>query len=161
GVYKLVAKEDENGRVIPKIKISENAGKITNPHFKRVFRIFDKTSEEPIADMMCIYDEDPIDETQPLEIFDPDNTWKRKLVTNYYLRELLVPIFQNGECVYQSPSIKEIRDYCKYEVDHLWDEVKRFENPHKFYVDLSQKLYDAKMQLLDEKGNNLMHGKSV
>ena len=111
--------------------------------------------------MMCIYDEDPIDETQPLEIFDPDNTWKRKLVTNYYLRELLVPIFKSGECVYQSPSIKEIRDYCKYEVDHLWDEVKRFENPHKFYVDLSQKLYDAKMRLLDEKGNNLMHGKSV
>ena len=161
GVYKLVAKEDENGCVIPKIKISENAGKITNPHFKRVFRIFDKTSEEPIADMMCIYDEEPIDETQPLEIFDPDNTWKRKLVTNYYLRELLVPIFQNGECVYQSPSIKEIREYCQYEVDHLWEEVKRFENPHKFYVDLSKKLYDTKMQLLDEKGNNIMHGKSV
>ena len=161
GVYKLVAKEDENGNVIPKIKISENAGKITNPHFKRVFRIFDRASEEPIADMMCIWDEEPIDETKPLEIFDPDNTWKRKLVTDYYLRELLVPIFKNGECVYQSPTIKEIRDYCKYEVDHLWDEVKRFENPHKFYVDLSQKLYDAKMQLLDEKGNNLMRGKDV
>ena len=161
GVYKLVAKEDGNGNVIPKIKISENAGKITNPHFKRVFRIFDRASEEPIADMMCIYDEDPIDESKPLEIFDPDNTWKRKLVTNYYLRELLVPIFKNGECVYQSPSIKEIRDYCKYEVDHLWDEVKRFENPHKFYVDLSQKLYDAKMRLLDEKGNNLMRGADV
>ena len=161
GVYKLVAKEDENGCVIPKIKISENAGKITNPHFKRVFRIFDKTSEEPIADMMCIYNEEPIDETQPLEIFDPDNTWKRKLVTDYYLRELLVPVFKNGECVYQSPSIDEIRAYCKYEVDHLWEEVKRFENPHKFYVDLSKKLYDTKMQLLDEKGNNIMRGTDV
>lgn len=152
GVYKLVAKEDENGCVIPKIKISENAAKITNPHFKRVFRVFDHTTDEPIADMMCIYNEPPIDETQPLEIFDPDNTWKRKKVTNYYLRELLVPIFKNGECVYTSPSIKEIQAYCKHEVDHLWEEVKRFENPHRFYVDLSQKLYDEKIRLLREKG---------
>lgn len=155
GVYKLVAKEDANGTVIPKIKISENAGKITNPHFKRVFRIFDRASDEPIADMMCIYNEDPIDETKPLEIFDPDNTWKRKQITDYYLRELLVPVFRNGECVYQSPSIGEIRAYCKNEVDHLWEEVKRFENPHKFYVDLSQKLYDEKIRLLREKGGNI------
>lgn len=155
GVYKLVAKEDENGCVTPKIKISENAAKITNPHFKRVFRVFDKSSDEPIADMMCIYNEDPIDESRPLEIFDPDNTWKRKKVTNYYLRELLVPVFLGGECVYRSPSVKEIRDYCKHEVDHLWEEVKRFENPHKFYVDLSQKLYDEKIRLLREKGSNI------
>ncbi|MGM9625257.1 MAG: nicotinate phosphoribosyltransferase [Eubacteriales bacterium] len=154
GVYKLVAKEDANGTVIPKIKISENAGKITNPHFKRVFRIFDRASDEPIADMMCIYNEDPIDETKPLEIFDPDNTWKRKQITDYYLRELLVPVFRNGECVYKSPSIGEIRAYCRNEVDHLWEEVKRFENPHKFYVDLSQKLYDEKIRLLREKGGN-------
>ncbi len=155
GVYKLVAKEDENGCVTPKIKISENAAKITNPHFKRVFRVFDKSSDEPIADMMCIYNEDPIDESRPLEIFDPDNTWKRKKVTNYYLRELLVPVFLGGECVYRSPSVKEIRDYCKHEVDHLWEEVKRFENPHKFYVDLSQKLYDEKIRLLREKGSQV------
>ncbi|MBQ8576366.1 MAG: nicotinate phosphoribosyltransferase [Clostridia bacterium] len=155
GVYKLVAKEDENGTVIPKIKISENAAKITNPHFKRVFRVFDRASDEPIADMMCIWNEDPIDESQPLEIFDPDNTWKRKKVTNYYLRELLVPVFKNGECVYQSPDIREIRAYCKNEVDHLWEEVKRFENPHKFYVDLSQKLYDEKIRLLREKGSQV------
>ncbi len=154
GVYKLVAKEDTNGNVIPKIKISENAAKITNPHFKRVFRVFDRASDEPIADMMCIYNEPPIDETQPLEIFDPDNTWKRKKISDYYLRELLVPVFIGGECVYQSPSVKEIRDYCKHEVDHLWEEVKRFENPHKFYVDLSQRLYDEKIRLLREKGSN-------
>ena len=105
--------------------------------------------------MMCIWNEDPIDESQPLEIFDPDNTWKRKKVTNYYLRELLVPVFKNGECVYQSPDIREIRAYCKNEVDHLWEEVKRFENPHKFYVDLSQKLYDEKIRLLREKGSQV------
>ncbi|MBO5649386.1 MAG: nicotinate phosphoribosyltransferase [Clostridia bacterium] len=155
GVYKLVAKEDEEGNVIPKIKISENAGKITTPHFKRVFRIFDRASNEPIADMMCVWDEPPIDESMPLEIFDPDNTWKRKRVTDYYLRQLLVPIFENGTCVYQSPTIDEIRAYCQNEVAHLWEEVKRFENPHKYYVDLSHRLYDEKMRLLDEKGNRI------
>ncbi len=154
GVYKLVAKEDAQGRVIPKIKISENPGKITNPHFKRVFRIFDRTTDEPIADMMCIYNEEPIDVTKPLEIFDPDNTWKRKQVTDYYLRELLVPVFIGGKCVYDLPSIGEIRAYCQNEVDHLWDEIKRLENPHKFYVDLSQKLYDTKIRLLASKGTD-------
>ncbi len=153
GVYKLVAKEDAAGNVIPKIKISENPGKITNPHFKRVYRIFDKTSDEAIADMMCIYNEPPIDETQPLEIFDPENTWKRKRLTNYYVRELLVPVFKNGACVYHTPSIQEIQAYCRTEVEHLWDEVKRFENPHKYYVDLSKDLYDIKHRLLEEKGH--------
>ncbi|MCQ2432230.1 MAG: nicotinate phosphoribosyltransferase, partial [Clostridia bacterium] len=155
GVYKLVAKEDKDGNMIPKIKISENAGKITNPHFKRVFRIYDKDSKEAVADMMCIFDEDPIDESQPLEIFDPENTWKRKRLTNYFVRELLVPIFIGGKCVYESPSVQEIRAYCRDQVDHLWDEVKRFENPHKYYVDLSQKLYDVKRRLLEEKGNHI------
>ncbi len=155
GVYKLVAMETKDGEVIPKIKISENPGKITNPHFKRVFRIYDKASDEAVADMMTIYNEDPIDETKPLEIFDPDNTWKRKRLTNYYLKELLIPVFIGGECVYTSPDIKEIQRYCRDQVDHLWDEVKRFENPHKYYVDLSQKLYDTKRRLLEEKGQHL------
>ena len=152
GVYKLVAKEDADGTVIPKIKISENAGKITNPHFKRVFRIFDKTSEEPIADMMCIYNEDPIDESQPLEIFDPDNTWKRKLVTNYYLRELLVPIFRSGQLVYQTPSLKTISAYAREELDTFWDEYKRLHSPQRYKVDLSQKLFDLKQDLLARRG---------
>lgn len=150
GVYKLVAKELEDGTVIPKIKISENAEKITNPHFKKLYRIYDKDSNEAVADMICVYDEE-IDDSQPLEIFDPDNTWKRKTLTNFYSKELLVPIFRNGECVYECPSIGEIREYCADRVLHLWDEVKRFENPHKYYVDLSAKLWDIKMKLLSDK----------
>jgi nicotinate phosphoribosyltransferase len=150
GVYKLVAKE-ENGAIVPKIKISENAGKITNPHFKKVYRIFDRDSGTAIADLLCVYDE-VIDENEPLELFDPQDTWKRKVVTNYEARELLVPIFKNGECVYNSPDIKAIQGYCKDQVETLWEEVRRFENPHRYYVDLSQKLWDIKMGLLAEHG---------
>lgn len=149
-VYKLVAKENPDGTIEPKIKISENAIKITNPHFKKLFRIYDKDSNEAVADMLCVHDE-TIDDTQPLEIFDPDNTWKRKTLTNFYAKELMVQIFRNGECVYDSPAISEIREYCRDRVAYLWDEVKRFENPHKFYVDLSAKLWDIKMKLLSEK----------
>ena len=146
GVYKLVAKE-KNGEIIPKIKISENPEKITNPHFKKVYRIFDNETKTATADLMCVYDEE-IDETQPLEIFDPIQTWKKKTVTNYTLKELQVPIFKNGELVYKAPDIKEVQSYCKEQVGTLWDEVKRFENPHRYYVDLSQKLWDIKHGLL-------------
>ncbi|MBQ8268223.1 MAG: nicotinate phosphoribosyltransferase [Clostridia bacterium] len=149
GVYKLVAKE-KDGVVYPKIKISENPEKITNPHFKKVYRIYDNESGVAIADLMCVHDE-VIDETKPLEIFDPIETWKRKTCENYTLRELLVPIFKNGECVYESPSLAEIRDYCKDQVAHLWDEVLRFENPHRYYVDLSEKLWNIKNDLLGAK----------
>ncbi len=150
GVYKLAARETEDGTVIPKIKISENAAKITNPHYKKVYRLFDKENGKAIADYITVYNE-VIDETQPIELFDPDFTWKRKTVTDYTVRELQVPIFRNGECVYTSPTTAEIRDYCAKEVDSLWDEVKRFENPHNYYVDLSKKLWDIKQELLKDK----------
>ena len=150
GVYKLVAKE-RDGEVYPKIKISENPEKITNPHFKRVFRIFDKETGVAIADQLCVYDEE-IDETKPLTLFDPVETWKKKTVTDYKVRELLIPIFKDGECVYTPPHISEIREYCHREVEALWDEVKRFENPHRYYVDLSKKLWDIKHALLENRG---------
>ncbi len=151
GVYKLVAKE-EDGKVVPKIKISENPEKITNPHFKKVYRIYDNENGKAIADLLCVYDE-IVDESLPLELFDPIETWKKKTVENYTARELHIPIFKNGKCVYKSPHISEIRDYCMAQVETLWDEVKRFENPHKYYVDLSQKLWDIKRELLVHKGN--------
>ncbi len=150
GVYKLVAKE-ENGEIIPKIKISENPEKITNPHFKKVYRIYDNETGKAGADLLCVHDEE-IDTSSPLEIFDPIETWKKKEFTNYTLRELLVPIFKNGECVYKTPSISEIQAYCKAQIETLWDEVKRFENPHKYYVDLSQKLWNIKHGLLVNRG---------
>lgn len=154
GVYKLVAVENSKGEVIPKIKISENVTKVTNPHFKKVYRIFDKSNNMAIADLLCVYDEE-IDETQPLEIFDPDFTWKRKVLTDYKVKELLVPIFINGELVYDCPSVNEIRKYCLKQIDTLWDEVKRFENPHNYYVDLSQKLWDLKQSLITDLSKNL------
>ncbi len=149
GVYKLVAKE-KDGEIVPKIKISENPEKITNPHFKKVYRIYDNESGIAIADLMCVHDE-VIDPKEPLELFDPVETWKRKVVTNYTVRELLVPIFKNGECVYESPTLSEIRDYCKEQVMKLWEEVQRFENPHRYYVDLSEKLWKIKNELLSMK----------
>lgn len=146
GVYKLVAVE-KDGEVIPKIKISENPGKITTPHFKKLYRIFDKETGKAMADLLTVYDE-VIDPTAPLSIFDPINTWKTKTFTDYTLKELLVPIFKDGECVYQSPDIDSIRESCLNQTNLLWDEVKRFENPHRYYVDLSQKLWDIKHNLL-------------
>ena len=152
GVYKLVAVE-KDGEIIPKIKISENPEKITNPHFKKVYRIFDNETGTAIADQLCVYDE-TIDESEPLELFDPVQVWKTKTVTNFTAKELLVPIFKAGECVYESPSIHETRDYCKAQIMTLWDEVKRFENPHKYYVDLSRKLWNIKQSLLMNRGKN-------
>ena len=150
GVYKLVAVEDEEGSVTPKIKISENVGKITTPHYKKVYRFIGNDTGKAIADYMCVYDE-TVDDSQDIEIFDPDATWKRKIVYNYTAKELQVPIFKNGELVYNLPTLEEIRDYCAAQVDTLWDEVKRFDNPHTYYVDLSQKLWDIKYGLLKNK----------
>ena len=148
GVYKLSAvKPAGSDTIIPKIKVSENTAKITNPHFKKVYRLFEKETGKAIADLLCVYDES-IDETKPLELFDPEATWKRKTVTGFIAKELLVPVFLNGECVYESPDIETIRTYCAAQIETLWDEVKRFENPHTYYVDLSQKLYDIKHDLL-------------
>ena len=152
GVYKLVAVEDADGKVIPKIKVSENVDKITNPHFKNVYRIYDKQTGKAEADYITLWDEE-IDPTQPLELFDPRATWKRKTYTDYEIRSLLVPIFKNGELVYKKPDLQEVRNYCREQVQSLWAEVKRFENPHNYYVDLSQKLWDIKQNLLREANN--------
>lgn len=152
GVYKLAAVEDGEGNIIPKIKVSENPAKITNPHFKKVYRIFENETGKAMADLICVHDE-VIDPSQPLELFDPEATWKRKTVTDFTAVELLVPIFQSGKLVYQSPSITEMRAYCAAQIDLQWDEVKRFENPHNYYVDLSQKLWDIKHELLKQAGH--------
>ncbi len=146
GVYKLAALEVE-GEIVPRIKISENTTKITNPGFKEVYRLYSKESGEAIADVITLHGEE-IDETQPYEIFDPDHTWKRKKLTNFTAKKLMVPLFVKGECVYESPSVHELKEYCKDQIDKLWDEVKRFENPHKYYVDLSPKLWKMKEELL-------------
>ena len=147
GVYKLAAIEGKDGTIVPKIKISENPAKMTIPHFKKVYRLYEIETGKALADYICLHDEHP-DFTQPLELFDPEAVWKRKTITNYTARPLLVPIFQGGQLVYQAPTIQETRVYCAREVDSLWDEVKRFENPHNYYVDLSQKLWDVRAQLL-------------
>lgn len=148
-VYKLAALEDDEGRIIPKIKVSENTAKITTPHFKKVYRLYEKDTGKAIADQICVYDE-TIDESQPLTIFDPYAVWKTKTLTNYTAEELLVPIFKNGKLVYKQPSLKEIKEYCAKQIDLQWDEVKRFENPHEYYVDLSEKLWVIKRELLNE-----------
>ena len=149
-VYKLVAVEDKDGNIVPKIKISENVGKITTPHFKKLYRFYGRDTGKAIADYLTVYDE-TVDDSRNLEIFDPDATWKRKEVYHFEARELLVPIYQKGKLVYKRPGIEEIKKYCAEQVDTLWDEVKRFDNPHNYYVDLSQKLYDIKTELLNEK----------
>lgn len=147
GVYKLVAVEHPDGTVEPKIKISENTGKITNPHFKKLYRLYGNDTGKAIADYLCVYDE-TVDDSKDLTIFDPEATWKRKTVYNFTARELQVPIFLGGKQVYTLPTLEEIRRYCAEQVDALWDEVKRFDNPHGYYVDLSQKLWDIKYALL-------------
>ncbi len=147
GVYKLCAIEREDGRIEPKIKISENVGKITTPHFKKVYRLRDKETGKAEADLLCVYDE-VIDDTKPIEIFDPEYTWKRKVMTNYTATELQVPVFRGGELVYSLPSLKEIRRHCAEEIDGMWDEVRRFDNPHNYYVDLSEKLWQIKNSMI-------------
>ena len=148
GVYKLAAIENEDGTIIPKIKISENSAKITTPHFKKVYRLFSKATGKAEADLICVHDEE-IDFSKPLELFDPDATWKRKTFVDVDVVELLVPIFKDGQLVYKVPTIQQSRAYCQRQVDSLWDEVKRFENPHNYYVDLSQNLWNIKQALLN------------
>lgn len=145
-VYKLAAIE-EDGKIVPKIKLSENVEKINNPGFKQVWRLFDRESGKAIADVITLAEEE-LDTMQPYLLFDPEHTWKRKKVTNFYARKLLVQAYDKGRCVYESPDLKKIQDYCKEQVDTLWDEVLRFENPHKYYVDLSEPLWQLKEDLL-------------
>ena len=147
-VYKLVAEEDDAGNIVPKIKISENTAKITNPHFKKTYRLYDNESGKALADLICLASEHP-DFSQDITIFDQYATWKTKTVYNYNARELAVPIFRKGELVYDLPTLSEIRAYCASQLGTLWDEVKRFENPHTYYVDLSQELWDVKHDLLE------------
>jgi nicotinate phosphoribosyltransferase len=148
GVYKLVAVE-ENGSIIPKIKVSENAAKITTPSFKAVWRLFDRSTGKALADVLTLHDEH-IDDSMPYEIFDPDQTYKRKTLTNFRAERLLLPIFEKGECVYVPPSLPEIRRYCKAQLETVWDEVKRFENPQTYYVDLSRRLWNLKSGMLNQ-----------
>ncbi len=152
GVYKLTAVENDKGEIIPKIKCSENVEKITIPHFKKVYRLYNKDNGKAIADYMTVHDE-VVDENEPLMLFDPYATWKTKNVCNFEARELLVPVFLNGKKVYQSPTLKDIQAYCKQQVNTLWDEIKRFDNPQTYYVDLSQKLWDIQQELLRKNRN--------
>ena len=153
GVYKLAAVEDEQGRIIPKIKISENTAKITNPGFKKVYRFYDKKTGKATADEICLREE-AVAEHVPHTIFDPEDTWKQRTLTNFTVRELLVPIFKQGSLVYKEPDLQEIQAYCQQEMETLWDEVKRFENPHIYNVDLSKKLWNLKRKLLAKGGQD-------
>jgi len=148
GVYKLAAVESD-GKIIPKIKISENPEKITNPHFKKVYRLYSKETGKAIADVITLHDE-TIDENKPYLLFDPIHVWKKKWAENFTAVPLCKRIFNKGKLVYDVPTIEESRAYCASEIDKLWEEVKRFENPHTYYVDLSQKLWDIKQNLLNE-----------
>lgn len=148
GVYKLTAVE-KDGQIIPKIKLSENVTKITTPDFKELWRFYDKTTGKAIADLITCYGEE-VDDTKPYTIFDPEHPYKKKTITDFTAKKLLVQIFDKGECVYESPSATEIRDFCHEQIGTLWSEVTRFENPHEYYVDLSKKLWDKKNDLLNE-----------
>ncbi len=152
GVYKLAAIV-EDGEYIPKIKVSESIEKITNPDFKTFYRFYNKDTNEAVADYVTLFDEEP-DTSKPVTIYDPVATWKRKSLSNVYAKRMLVPIFEKGRCVYQSPSLGDIKRYCAEQVDRLWDEVKRFEHPHRYYVDLSDKLWSIKSRLLAELSAN-------
>ena len=147
GVYKLCALE-KDGELIPKMKISENVGKITNPGFKTLYRLFDLDTDRAIADLITL-DDEPEPTGEDMEIFDPQNIWKHKTVSNYYAKNLRVPIFEKGKLIYNKPSIEEIRTYCLKQIDSLWEEIKRFENPQTYYVDLSEKLWEMKQELLN------------
>jgi nicotinate phosphoribosyltransferase len=153
GVYKLCAMEDENGNIKPKIKISENVGKITIPHFKKIYRLRGRETGKAEADLLCVYDE-TVDDTKPIELFDPQHTWKRKILEDFTATELHVKVFENGELIYKLPTIDEIREHCKTEIEGMWDEVRRFTNPHNYYVDLSQKLWDIKHEMLSSYRKN-------
>lgn len=151
GVYKLAAETDENGEFVPKIKLSNNTEKVTNPGIKKIFRIYDKNTNKIKADLITL-DDETIDTTKPLKLFDSSAKWKKMTLKpgEYYIRELLVPIFKNGECVYESPKTMDIKKYCDKELDTLWDEHRRLKNPHIVPVDLSEKLYNLKHELIEE-----------
>lgn len=151
GVYKLSA-EIENGHVIPKIKVSDNVEKITNPGYKKITRLYDNTSNKAVADLIML-DEEVIDENQPLVIFHPVDTWKRMRLTDYHTKELLIPVFIGGKQVYHSPALMEIQQYAKDDLATFWDETKRLINPQEYKVDLSYKLYDLKKSLLEQWAN--------
>lgn len=148
GVYKLCAVE-KNGSIVPKINLSENVSKITTPHSKMLYRLFDRETGKAIADVLTLEDE-IIDESKPYTLFDPDFTWKRKEVEGFVARKLLVPVFKGGKCVYAEPCVEAVREYCSEQIDNLWEEVKRFENPHTYYVDLSEKLWRVRKNLIEE-----------
>ena len=150
GVYKLCAVEDEAGRITPKIKLSENVAKITTPHFKKLWRFFDRNGMA-IADVLSLHSE-TIRSGEPFELFHPEFTWKKKLITDFTAKQLLVPIFQNGQLVYDLPPLEQIRAYADDCIAHLWDEVKRFDNPHDYYVDLTRPLWDIKQEMLSKRG---------
>ena len=148
GVYKLAAVEEADGAIVPRIKISENVGKITNPHFKKVYRFYGRKGGMAEADYICLHSES-VDDTRDLVIRDPEATWKQKTMTDFRARELLVPIFKSGELVYELPTLPQIQAYCREEVEHLWPEVRRFDYPHSYYVDLSDELLGIKNALLN------------
>lgn len=150
GVYKLAAIQQPDGSFLPKIKLSENTEKVTNPGNKTIYRIYDKESGMLKADLIALADE-VFDPNEKMKLFDPLETWKKTTLPggSYTMKELLVPVFLEGNCVYESPSVMEIRDYCQQDLATLWDECKRLTNPHKVYVDLSKKLYEVKRELLD------------
>ncbi|WP_346880294.1 nicotinate phosphoribosyltransferase [Clostridium sp. UBA3061] len=148
GVYKLVAIE-KNGTIIPKIKISENVEKITNPGFKSLYRVYDKKTNKAIADLIALNDEN-FDNNKPLQLFDPNYTWKKKRIKNYNIKNLMVQIFDKGKCTYESPSVMEIREFCSKEKASLWSEIRRLQNPHQYYIDLSKNLWNLKESLLHE-----------
>lgn len=149
GVYKLTALMNKDGEFIPKVNFSDNVGKITLPCNKKIYRLFDSVSGKAIADMITLFDEE-IDETKELELFDPDHTWKRKTVENFIARELFVKVFDKGELVYNCPKVEKIKAYCEEQVETIWDEVQRFENPHTYYVDLSEKLWKVRGDMFKE-----------
>lgn len=146
GVYKLVATE-KDGKYVPKIKLSENVEKITTPGYKKVYRLFSNETGNMVADLIALYDEE-FDFTKPITLFDPVYTWKKKTFENYRVEEILKPIYEKGKLVYRTPTVMESKKYCAEQVGRLWDEVKRFENPQTYYVDLSQKLWNVKHSLL-------------
>ena len=152
-VYKLCAVEDEDGNIRPKIKISENVGKITTPHFKKIYRLRGRDTGKAEVDLICLYDE-VIDDSKPIEVFDPEHTWKRKRIENFTATELLVPIFKDGKQVYELPTLQAIREYHAKEIEGMWEEVRRFTNPHNYYVDLSEKLWSIKNDMLKAGANS-------
>lgn len=148
GVYKLVAVENAQGEIVPKIKVSENVEKITTPHFKKVYRFYDKATGKALGDVLTLHDE-VIDEQQPYMLFHPIHTWKKKIVTDYTVKPLQVQLFDRGNCVYTCPPIQQVRTYCQQQLETLWEQTRRFENPQTYYVDYSTKLWKVKNTLLE------------